>query len=429
MSFFRRQGKKILLLHTYRTPEGNVRQRRLHAFADEDALRLAVEAESWLGLQVTLEQRWPDLALNFDQLREEAQMLVGDSRPSEVPVAQRTQLLRAALQDALSKLQQERDPDVLRSSGRELNAILVAGALRLDELRGNVGESLQDRFASRHRWSQFFVPNEQAEAAVEAAREAFEAGETERARACFEKARKLDPFDPDILISEGICHFHRGDYAAAEALYERARELAWHQLPLGRRTFDWGELAARPYVRATFNLGLVREEQWRILDAIELYRDCLRRCSNCAPPARLRLAELLHRQGRLEEALSEYAKVFSEPCRLFNQAAAWLSLGRPQDALPLLLEGLRQNPHMARFLLSKPRSATLPDLVGLDSPEYAEAYCRDCRALWTPAGLDFLRSVVTDPLVKKRLSGPTRRRLLSKSEVGALLERLTGQPA
>ena len=54
------------------------------------------------------------------------------------------------------------------------------------------------------------------------------------------------------------------DLKQARRLFERAVELARYQLPLGRRSFSWGELEVRPYVRALHNLGLVHEREEKL---------------------------------------------------------------------------------------------------------------------------------------------------------------------
>lgn len=233
-------------------------------------------------------------------------------------------------------------------------------------------------------------------------------GQPARGRKLFSQARQLDPCDPDIDNSEGIALFERGKLEEAEALFESARALAFDQLPDPYRAYAWSHLEARPYLRATYNLGLVRERQGLYHEALDLFNECLERCPNDGIGARFHLGAIHQRLGNLHQALDCHSRhcrgnLVDTPDAFYDMASALVGLNRPGEALDRLLEGLVINPHIPALLLGKNPVCPTSEPDSVDSPDWAECYVDEHGDLWPDRSRAFLRRIWDDPAVQERL--------------------------
>lgn len=157
---------------------------------------------------------------------------------------------------------------------------------------------------SRMRYIQALFPDPMAvQDQVEEARNHYLEGCIARGRKAFEVARKMDPFEPDIDNSEGVCLPERNKLNEAERLFETARKLAFDQLPDTKKSYSWYEHEIRPFLRATCNLGLVKERQGKLQEALALYQECVERCPNDGLGARFYLAPIHQRLGNLHQVV------------------------------------------------------------------------------------------------------------------------------
>jgi tetratricopeptide (TPR) repeat protein len=161
----------------------------------------------------------------------------------------------------------------------------------------------------------------------------------------------------DLLASgdiPGALH-HLGRVAALRPWLSKARcqygkALAAAGRPVEARAEFEAALAAEPgYAEAMVGLGRVEESQGRAAAALLLYRRALA-AEPGHPPASLALADLLWRSGDREGALDAYRGIQAAtpdyPEALNNHAAALISLGRWQEAAPLLSRSLELNPDL-----------------------------------------------------------------------------------
>jgi len=253
MAYFRLRGNSITLLHGFREDFG-VRQKRLRTFSGPDALRAALAPESWARLQIEVEQRHPDCALNWVELRGQAEKVLNQLSP-DVPETWENRL------DAVARPARALVRALKRLQGDEASVVHKAVGATLAE----IVEFYCKPFPDLARYVSHFLPNQKrADAHVDNGIAEFDSGSVARAKKQFEAARVSHPFDPDVDNSEGICWFERGRNDDAERCFLAAQQLAFNQLPNRERSYSWSDLRVRPYIRATYNLSLLRERQGAI---------------------------------------------------------------------------------------------------------------------------------------------------------------------
>lgn len=183
-------------------------------------------------------------------------------------------------------------------------------------------------------------------------------GDRAGALAAYARAAAARPDDPDVHLRYGeqLERFRR--LAAAESAYARSSELApWSFKPplalgvLRLQREDWDGAAAAfemaesrgdPQGRSLYNLGVVRERQGRMEEALALYRRSLAR-SDTEPEQALRhlgVARALSAQGRFEAAEVEFeaaARTAADPALVVvERAEARLRQGDATGALGAL---------------------------------------------------------------------------------------------
>jgi tetratricopeptide (TPR) repeat protein len=151
----------------------------------------------------------------------------------------------------------------------------------------------------------------------------------------FEEVLRRDPLDSRASIASGAWHFHRGEYAEARGLFERALER------LTRRNLNpaSGE--------ASYRLGLVLERQGELAAAADRFAKAAWDAA-WALPAALALARLELRAGRTAEALTRASHArrldAENPEARHLTVLALRGLGRDAEATVLLDDTLEADP-------------------------------------------------------------------------------------
>ncbi|MFA5507050.1 MAG: tetratricopeptide repeat protein [Vulcanimicrobiota bacterium] len=401
MAFFRKRGNSVSLLHGVRHEEFGVRHIKLHTFSGLEQLRAALEEGAWQRLQVQVEQMHPELMLNWNKLREQATELCSapERRPNLQERIEATHKAARKLIDSLSGLPEPQDL-FLKAVGPQLADVARVVLLRYNKL-GQMEETTMKSILCN------LLPDpESTEMLVDQGREAFECGRVAAAKKYFAAARAYDPCDPDVLNSEAIQWMERRKDDQAESLLEEARTLAYHQLPNPRKSYSWYQHEVRPYIRATYNLALVRSRQERWQEALELCQECLERCPNDGIGARYLLGPLLQSTGQLRLAAEEHRNachggLVDPPDSFFDLCNVELQLGNTLPAVEAFCQGVAVNRHIPTFLLKKPRRTALPEYISVDSKECAKCYVQDRHSSWTSESLKTVRALWKDPQLRK----------------------------
>ena len=156
------------------------------------------------------------------------------------------------------------------------------------------------------------------------------------ARKQFEAVLAANPGNPEVIYAVGLLAFQLKDYAVAEQNMKRL---------LGMKYRDSNAVR--------YLLGQIAEDQKHWPQAIEWYRDI--DDGEHALPARLRTANAIARQGRLDEARAFLKKVAAdhpeEQAQLTVAEAQLLrEAQRHQDAFQLLNEALQKEPDQPELL-------------------------------------------------------------------------------
>lgn len=398
MAFWRVRSNGISLIHGQRHG-GDVRQKVLHTFKNAGELQPILEDEGWLAFRALVEQKHPKIAPRWEGVREQAERLWQERSPyfAQPGLWERQSKFRKALRLVSQELCRLRDPEEVTAVGREVTECLLLSMRLLLRQRGMSAE--QARLAAAT-----MVPDqERTEYFVNLARSEF-AHSAEKARKSFATAREYDPFDPDTINTEGICWYESGQLVQARTCFEQARAMARLQLPNPDKVYGWVQLEVRPYVRATTNLALVHLKNREYTLAAELLSECLQRCPDREAGIGALLATAYHRTGQLELALTRYREAIDgwTPDPYFNLALVLLELGRTDESVSPILEGLSINPWMIQALL---RPSRLPEGEQGDprSRSWAEAYRQENRCHWKPELRKFLKSVTQDLEVRALL--------------------------
>jgi len=402
MPFLRARGRQVLLLHGVRRKQGKVSHKTLHIFRSLRELAETLKPEHWNAFTEAREKAYP--GLNFDWVRLHSQgMLLTQSVEEKTAegAEKRIEDIRKIIGALYSKLQylapaREEDYHILLGAGYDLRRLVHLGHLLLALMPAGPGnqngrdQNMVDLICRMH------FPD--TEHLIERAREQWDMGKKKQAGITFEKARKLDPIDADIINSEGVCLLESGRIAAAEAYFRRALELARYQLPIGRRSFSWGELDARPYLRALYNLGLTLDKQGKTREAIALWEEAIRLCPDDGVGAGFCLGPAWHRLGDLEKAIDYYRNSPCVPDQLYNSAIVHITRNEFDEAIEALIGGFFENPFIPPLLLGEEvKEKDIFMSSNLESLEWANDYVKENRDLWAAGVLEFLRKVWEDP--------------------------------
>lgn len=419
MSFFRKRGASLSLLHGERSRTG-VRQLVLHTFRDAHELQRILEPAAWARFCCEVEQRHPGVAPNWTKVRERALALTQNlAAASAAPDSRRK--LRRAMTHVTRELRRLRSDDpgcreTAISLGRRVVDMLFSGHALVEHFRGYGG------FEGLHR-AQQFVPNEErVDDLVDRARQAAARGRLAEAKKLFGQARQEHPFDSDVLNSEGIVHYEREKYSAARELFQAARTMAGLQLEPRRPSYRWSDLRVRPYLRATANLALALEAEGKLEEALVLHRECVELCPQDSVQSRFVIPVLLHKQGRLKEAVEGYREcmggnLFAVPDPFYNAVAAALALEDMKLAAEFLLQGLSVNHYVPEVI---DVSAASAPFAAADSRDYALDYVRLHRALWGRAIRTRLQRLLSLPTIAASLRTLHKAAAKSDAEVHRL---------
>ena len=391
MAFWRVRSKGISLIHGQRKG-GEVRQRVLHTFKNAAELRPILDDQGWLAFRAMVEQKHPQIAPRWEGVREQAERLWQERAPDLVQPGlwERQLKFRKALRLVSRELWRLREADEVMAAGREVSDCLLSGLRLLLRQRGMSAED------ARLAAAQTVPDPERTEYLVSQAQAEF-ARSPEKARASFARAREYDPFDPDTVNSEGVCWFDWGRLIQAQACFEKARAMARLQLPDPDKVYSWVQLEVRPYIRATTNLALVHLKNLEYASATELLCECLQRCPDRSADLGAMLATAYHRTGQLELALARYREALDgmTPNAYFDMALVLIELGRSDESVAGILEGLSLNPWMVKALM-KPGRGDQARADCANSWEWAVDYSLTNRCYWSKESRDFLQRVVKD---------------------------------
>jgi Flp pilus assembly protein TadD len=156
------------------------------------------------------------------------------------------------------------------------------------------------------------------------------------ARKQFEAVANANPQNPDVIYAVGLLAFQLKDYKAAEGYMKRV-------LSLNYRDPD----AVR------YLLGQIAEEQKQWPQAIQYYDSI--KASDHELPARMRTANAMAKQGKVDEALVYLRRVADEhpddePQLIVAEAQILRDANRSQDAFKLLSEALDKQPDQPDIL-------------------------------------------------------------------------------
>lgn len=118
--FLKRHGRQICLRHSQRDGLGRIRQRRLGHFQDLTSLAVHLNPAAWQAWRVDFERQHPDIAVDWERLRLQAETLV-QAEERRLSDAQKDGLTRQALILLLGLLDEERDQELLGQVSARLN--------------------------------------------------------------------------------------------------------------------------------------------------------------------------------------------------------------------------------------------------------------------------------------------------------------------
>lgn len=158
----------------------------------------------------------------------------------------------------------------------------------------------------------------------------------ELARRKIERARRLDPEDPDVYICEGLYHEARGELIAGENAYRQALELA-----------------DRPHAAAYANLGFVLAKQGRFEESEQTLTNAASQEASSAA-VQTTLCFVLHLQERLDEAADACTRAIELDSRYLpghiNLGNVLLAQGHFQAAIQRFETALEIDPNSAAIL-------------------------------------------------------------------------------
>ena len=178
----------------------------------------------------------------------------------------------------------------------------------------------------------------------------------------FRQALEGDPFHADALTGMAAIYLRAGDPDQARELCEMATAQAERKLPRTKRHTGWEDLSIRPYLRALYYLSLsyIAQHAWALaqpaLEEIVAWD-----VTGMQGEALDLLAQVLHRIGRLEEALHAYLQASEYiPEDYYSAGLVLIQLGRRREAERFWQRGLERRPRLAALIANFPRVVPIP---------------------------------------------------------------------
>jgi len=221
----------------------------------------------------------------------------------------------------------------------------------------------------------------------------------------FKKALKVHPGHADAHNHLGIACLDQGHLEQAEGHFLAAFDGGAQALVQEAGQVAWGFLENRPYLRGLANLALVRHEQRRHDEEVEIYERLLRMNPNDNQGVRWLLGEGYHRLDRLDVSVAAYEAALEEPGCCHSLALALHELGKPERGLALV-RAFAANRYVAPMLLGE-RWARIDAWHGsnMEEPEWAAEYVERQGDLWraAPGSRELLRRWWTAEPVRRWL--------------------------
>jgi tetratricopeptide (TPR) repeat protein len=164
----------------------------------------------------------------------------------------------------------------------------------------------------------------------------------------FERLVQDFPGNPDVVFAVGVLSYQLEDYEAAEASFKRLLQEGNHQDPNQIRMY----------------LGQIAETQKRLPEALDWYAAVT--AGEQFLPAQIRQAQVLGRQGRLEDARKHLQQVETSASRdriqlLLIEAQLLRDAGQAKEAYDLLDASLQTQPNQPDLLYE---TALLAERIG-----------------------------------------------------------------
>jgi tetratricopeptide (TPR) repeat protein len=386
MPFVRRKRGQVLVVHNHREPDGKIRQDVLHRFGSPDELQAILSGTGWSEWRKTMTWRHPDYRWNWDRLRLrlEENLEQWGTGPGGAVMRREGRIRRLAgdLRHLLRPLSLANAADrVVISTSREALAELhdtLGRLLQPERSRGDLQESDPDRPPAG--------PDQVAEALFDEAMEYWWAGE--RAAACrrYRKLLKQYPNHADAHNHLGIYAYDRGRIKEAEGHFEAAMAHGARYVVREEGLVPWAVLENRPFLRARYNLALVRHRQRRYSDEADLLEQLLRLNPNDNQGARFLLGEAYFRIGQIERAAEANRAALEEPGCCYGLALSLFVTDREPAAGLALVRAMAANRYVVPMLLGEPwERIDASHGSNTHEPEWAADYVQRQGDLWRGA--------------------------------------------
>lgn len=226
------------------------------------------------------------------------------------------------------------------------------------------------------------------------------------------------PDDVEMLTHLGLTCWENGDLEEAEGWYADAMEAG-----LARVRRSSGNSCASPpaeYLRAIEGRALCLYKLGSFERAVELFESLGMIAPGEYAGCHYLAGEILHLQGRPEEAVDAYRRSPDEPSVHYNLGLAYFQIGDREKAARTLIRGFSANPHIAHRLLDRDASSVSGPGGYLGSATYAEEFIEACTPLWAGAdeALEFVDRCFEHPLVRDYLDSSKRSEGASRPEQG-----------
>ena len=225
----------------------------------------------------------------------------------------------------------------------------------------------------------------------------------EEAQTILEEGVEEFPEDVEMLNHLGLTCWERQKVEQAEEWYARAMEAGL--AGIGRSGGNACRKPSRGYYRAVEGRALCLYRLGESERAVSLFDALGRMAPEDYAGCHYLAGEILHAEGRLDEAVDAYERSPDEPAVHYNLGLARFQQGNREEAATMLVRGFSANPHIAARLLEE----SLDSLSGpggyLGSATYAEEFLEASAQIWAgcDGALDFLETCFEDPLVRHHL--------------------------